>query len=75
MGTEVWLDPTEAETHLSTGTLVLACMPALETVSSIWQTGSMTPNDVLTVSTSADLFAGFDVTKSSVFESLSDSLQ
>ena len=75
MGTEVWLDPTEAETLLSTGTLVLACMPALETVSSIWQTGSMTPNDVLAVSTSYFPLAGLAVTASSVFESLSDSLQ
>ncbi|KAF8350677.1 ribosomal protein S5 domain 2-type protein [Amanita rubescens] len=42
VGGEVWLDLTEAETQLSIGSLVLACLPALGTITSIWQTGSMT---------------------------------
>lgn len=50
INTEVWLDPTDEEAHASNGTLVLACLPALTTVSSVWQTGSMTPSEVLAVS-------------------------
>ncbi|KAJ7172436.1 ribosomal protein S5 domain 2-type protein, partial [Mycena filopes] len=41
VGNEVWLDPTEEEARLSKGTLVLSCMPALEKITSIWQTGEM----------------------------------
>ncbi|KDR81639.1 hypothetical protein GALMADRAFT_59008 [Galerina marginata CBS 339.88] len=47
MGSEVWLDPTDEESRSSNGTLVLSCMPALSTVTSIWQTGRMAPNEVL----------------------------
>jgi hypothetical protein len=50
IGTEVWLDPTEEEARSAIGTLVLSCIPALETVNSVWQTGSMTPCDALAVS-------------------------
>ncbi|KAF9533015.1 mRNA transport regulator 3 [Crepidotus variabilis] len=48
LGSEVWLDPNEAEARASQGTLVLACMPALETVTSVWQAGSISPSDILT---------------------------
>ncbi|KAJ7709871.1 ribosomal protein S5 domain 2-like protein [Mycena rosella] len=41
VGTETWLDPTEEEARLSNGTLVLACMPALKKITSVWQTGEM----------------------------------
>jgi exosome complex component MTR3 len=50
VGTEIWLDPTEEEARSAMGTMVLSCMPALETVNSVWQTGSMTPGDALAVS-------------------------
>ncbi|KAK2466889.1 hypothetical protein APHAL10511_001147 [Amanita phalloides] len=45
VGGQVWLDLTEAETRWSTGSLVMACLPALGTVTSIWQTGSMTVSE------------------------------
>ncbi|KAL0946861.1 hypothetical protein HGRIS_013028 [Hohenbuehelia grisea] len=43
---EVWLDPTEAESRSSRGTLVLSTLPALGTVTSLWQTGCMQPTEV-----------------------------
>lgn len=49
IGNEVWLDPTEEESQLSSGSLVLSCMPALTNITSVWQTGGMTPNQVLSV--------------------------
>lgn len=47
---EVWLDPTDEEAFSSNGTLVLSCMPALQTVTSVWQTGRMELSEVLAVS-------------------------
>ncbi|KAJ7632652.1 ribosomal protein S5 domain 2-type protein [Roridomyces roridus] len=41
VGNEIWLDPTEEEARLANGTLVLACMPALGKITSVWQTGQM----------------------------------
>ncbi|KAF9264653.1 ribosomal protein S5 domain 2-like protein [Marasmius fiardii PR-910] len=41
VGEEIWLDPTEEEARNSNGTLVLSCMPAIETVTNIWQNGKM----------------------------------
>lgn len=49
MGTEVWLDPTGEESRLSNGTLVLSCMPALTTVTSVRQTGRIAPSQLLSV--------------------------
>ncbi|KAH9946043.1 mRNA transport regulator 3 [Epithele typhae] len=43
VGGEIWLDPTEAEGKISSGTLILSGMPALDTVTSVWQSGNMTP--------------------------------
>ncbi|KAF8625826.1 hypothetical protein AX15_005206 [Amanita polypyramis BW_CC] len=45
VGEKVWLDLTEVEARLSMGCLVLSCLPALGTVTSVWQTGSMTVNE------------------------------
>ncbi|KAI0721008.1 mRNA transport regulator 3 [Cerioporus squamosus] len=45
VGKEIWLDPTEEEGKVSSGTLILAGMPALGTITSVWQSGSMTPAD------------------------------
>ncbi|KAF8964713.1 mRNA transport regulator 3 [Flammula alnicola] len=47
IGTEIWLDPTEEESRISNGTLVLSCMPALTSVTSVWQTGRMEPSRIL----------------------------
>ncbi|EJD53014.1 ribosomal protein S5 domain 2-like protein [Auricularia subglabra TFB-10046 SS5] len=41
VGDEVWLDPDEDEQARGRGTLVLACMPALGSVTSVWQTGRL----------------------------------
>ncbi|VDB82986.1 unnamed protein product [Peniophora sp. CBMAI 1063] len=41
---EIWLDPVEEEAKQATGVVVLACMPALTTVTSVRQVGSMLPN-------------------------------
>jgi exosome complex component MTR3 len=49
VGKEIWLDPTEEEAQHSNGTLVLACMPALQKITSVWQTGEMKVADVMGV--------------------------
>ncbi|KAI0748212.1 mRNA transport regulator 3, partial [Daedaleopsis nitida] len=45
VGDEIWLDPTEEEGKVSSGTLILSGMPALGTVTSVWQSGSMISGD------------------------------
>ncbi|KAJ8078807.1 3'-5'-exoribonuclease [Marasmius tenuissimus] len=47
-GDEIWLDPTEEEARTSNGTLVLSCMPALGTVTSVWQNGKMETSQAIT---------------------------
>ncbi|KAI0780839.1 ribosomal protein S5 domain 2-like protein [Trametes elegans] len=47
VGQELWLDPTNEEGQAASGSLVLAAMPALGTVTSVWQTGSMTPAEAI----------------------------
>ena len=49
IGKEIWLDPTEEEAKQATGTLVYAGMPALGTITNIWQTGRMTTQEVFEV--------------------------
>ncbi|PPQ66072.1 hypothetical protein CVT26_010814 [Gymnopilus dilepis] len=49
IGAEIWLDPNDEECRLSNGTLVLSCMPALTTLTSVWQTGRISPAQVLSV--------------------------
>ncbi|KZV91047.1 ribosomal protein S5 domain 2-like protein [Exidia glandulosa HHB12029] len=44
---EVWMDPDETEQERGRGTLVLACMPALGTVTSAWQAGQMSAAESL----------------------------
>lgn len=46
----MWLDPTHQEASNSKGTFVLSCMPALGTVTSIWQNGSISPSQLVMVS-------------------------
>ncbi|KIY72147.1 ribosomal protein S5 domain 2-like protein [Cylindrobasidium torrendii FP15055 ss-10] len=44
---DLWIDPTLEEAQAAKGTLILSTMPALETVTSVWQNGRMQPADVL----------------------------
>lgn len=46
------MDPSLEEACSASGTLVLSCMPALSTMTSVWQTGRITPKEVLAVSIS-----------------------
>jgi len=43
MGGEIWLDPNHEEATAGASTLVLACMPALNLVTNVWQNGAMPP--------------------------------
>jgi exosome complex component MTR3 len=45
----IWLDPTEHEARLGRGSLMFACMPALDTITSIWQVGKMTSSEAIQV--------------------------
>lgn len=47
MGEEIWLDPNHDEATAGASTLVLACMPALNVVTNVWQNGSMSPKQGL----------------------------
>ncbi|TBU50870.1 mRNA transport regulator 3 [Dichomitus squalens] len=47
VGEEIWLDPTEEEEKVSSGTLILSGMPALGTITNVWQSGSMAPEDAM----------------------------
>jgi exosome complex component MTR3 len=50
VGKEIWLDPTEEEARLAKGTVVVACMPALQKITSIWQAGETKVAEALAVS-------------------------
>lgn len=50
MGKEIWLDPTEEEVKQSDGSMVYAGMPALGTITSVWQTGKMSVQQAFEVS-------------------------
>ncbi|KAI0670297.1 mRNA transport regulator 3 [Trametes maxima] len=47
VGNEVWMDPIEEEGQIAAGSLVLAGLPALGTITSVWQTGSMSPDEAI----------------------------
>ncbi|THH16345.1 hypothetical protein EW146_g4269 [Bondarzewia mesenterica] len=47
MGREIWLDPTEEEAQRADGSLIYACIPALGTVTNVWQAGRILPQDAL----------------------------
>ncbi|KAI0665180.1 mRNA transport regulator 3 [Cubamyces menziesii] len=47
VGEEIWMDPTEQEGHIASGSLVYAGMPALGTITNLWQSGSMTPEQAV----------------------------
>jgi len=49
MGEEIWLDPNHEEANAGASTLVLACMPALNVVTNVWQNGTMSPTQGLEV--------------------------
>jgi exosome complex component MTR3 len=49
VGGKIWLDPTTDEARYSSGTLLLACIPALGTVTSVWHSGAIEPQTVVEV--------------------------
>ncbi|KXN89231.1 Exosome complex component MTR3 [Leucoagaricus sp. SymC.cos] len=49
MSKEIWLDPTEDEAAASQGTLILSCIPALGTITNVWQNGHILPVDAVNV--------------------------
>jgi len=50
VGNEIWLDPTHDEASKAKGNFVLAYMPALETITSVYENGAITPAELLSVS-------------------------
>lgn len=46
---QIWLDPVTAEVSPSRGTLVLAGLPALGTITNVWQAGQMTAIEAVQV--------------------------
>ena len=40
---EIWIDPDEQEAQCASGTIILACMPALSSITNVRQLGSMPP--------------------------------
>ncbi|KAL1707270.1 3' exoribonuclease family, domain 1-domain-containing protein [Schizophyllum commune] len=46
-GDKIWLDPSAAESEQADGTVILSCMPALDTVTSVWQSGRLLPQKAL----------------------------
>ncbi|KAI0703626.1 mRNA transport regulator 3 [Cytidiella melzeri] len=45
LGNEIWLDPTDEEASGARATFVYAGMPALGTITSMWQNGKMSPQE------------------------------
>lgn len=43
------MDPTEEEGKVASGSLLLAGLPALGTITSVWQSGSMAPDEAIKV--------------------------
>ena len=50
MGEVIWLDPNHDEATAGESTLVLACMPALNVVTNVWQNGTMSTKRALEAS-------------------------
>ena len=50
VGNEIWLDPTDQEAQAASGSLIVAGMPALETITNVWQSGRMSPMAIIQVS-------------------------
>jgi len=40
---EIWLDPDSQESAPAQGTVVISGLPALGTITNVWQAGSLTP--------------------------------
>lgn len=47
---EIWLDPTTAEREMADGVVVVSGLPALASVTNIWQTGRLSPTEMTRVS-------------------------
>lgn len=50
LGNEIRLDPNEEETNTSDGVVVVACMPALSSITNVWQSGRTTTEVTLRAS-------------------------
>lgn len=50
VGNDVWVDPTAEESRHATGTVLVSSIPAVGTVTSTWQAGQLTPEQMLRVS-------------------------
>ncbi|KDQ08775.1 hypothetical protein BOTBODRAFT_558420 [Botryobasidium botryosum FD-172 SS1] len=46
-GPEIWLDPTEEESKAARGTMTVSYLPALGTLTNVWQTGKMSPDEAM----------------------------
>jgi hypothetical protein len=57
----LYLDPTAEESRHANGTITLACMPALGTVTNVWQTGTMTSSEAMQVRTT--FFVGLEISQ------------
>lgn len=42
VGDQVWVDPTTEESQRATGTVLVACMPAIGILTNTWQVGQLT---------------------------------
>lgn len=49
IGKEIWLDPSEDEADAASATFIYAGMPALGTITSLWQNGSMSSQQSIEV--------------------------
>ena len=68
MEKDVWLDPTAEEASRARGALTVACMPALGTMTSIWQTGQMTADEAIQVNDQSLAVLGHKLTFSQCVE-------
>ena len=46
---EIWLDPDSQESAAAQGTVVISGLPALGTITNLWQAGSLTPLQIVDV--------------------------
>ena len=49
MDNGIWLDPTEEETSYASGSVIYACVPALNIITNVWQTGAMSVEQTMQV--------------------------
>ncbi|OBZ75145.1 Exosome complex component MTR3 [Grifola frondosa] len=47
VGNDIWLDPTAEEAKIASGSLIFAGLPALGTITNVWQSGCLTPGEAI----------------------------